>query len=60
MTAAVSISSNVLPRYSMCLRGIDRQAFGQLGDGGAAVRLDEADDDVLAAFETAPRPRTAS
>ena len=60
MTAAVSISSKTLPRYSMRLRGMTRQALRQLRDRDAPVGLDEADDEVLAALEPSLRLGRAS
>ena len=52
--ASTSISSNVVPRYSMTLARDDLEVADLLGGARPAVRLDEADDDVGAALVPAP------
>ena len=52
--ASTSISSNVVPRYSTVLRGTTSRPSDLRGGLRAAVRLDEADDDVGAALGAPP------
>ena len=53
-TASTSISSNVVPRYSMTPARDDLEIPDLRGGVGPAVRLDVADDDIGAALVPSP------